>query len=152
MPIGDQLGQSIGLMSPHLLHPQLGSVEGHRVTQDLVQFRSLPYTQIPRRFARSTLLDHLPTSEISSNGGESVYDATIYGPCSVQPLDSIETDIRWNQLPSGPQREQSQEEDCMRITLTCPVAQWPDLVPVVVFVHGGPFMIGSRLYDRLKGN
>ena len=137
-------------MPYHLFHPQLGSIHGCRVTQDLVQFRSVPYAQVPRRFARSEFLNRLP----SINEDEvSYYDASKYGPCSIQPSDSIEIDLRWNQLPPTPRREQSQSEDCLRVTLTCPVsalaAGCADL-PVIVFVHGGALMTGSGTSDPKK--
>ncbi|KAL8862426.1 MAG: hypothetical protein Q9178_001436 [Gyalolechia marmorata] len=57
------------------------------------------------------------------------------------------TDIRWNQLPEYPQREQEQSEDCMRLTLTCPTSvldrHTSEPLPVVAFIHGGALMIGS---------
>lgn len=134
-------------MPDRLLHPQLGELKGSRVSEDLIQFRSLPYAQVPRRFARSILLDHLPR-----NAEDASYNATNYGPCSVQSLDSIDTDVRWNQLPEHPRREQEQSEDCLRLTLTCPAINgakaWAAL-PVVVFVHGGALMIGSGIVDLM---
>lgn len=134
-------------------HPYLGSMEGCRVTPDLVQFRSLPYARVPRRFARSVLLDRLPQVA----GRASCYDATGYGPCSVQPRDSITTDVLWNQLPEQHYREQSQSEDCLRVTLTCPASvldhRTSESLPVVVFIHGGALMIGSgTLYPRSSIN
>lgn len=132
-------------MPDRLLHPQLGELIGIRVSEDLIQFRSLPYAQVPRRFARSILLDHLPR-----NAKDAFYNATKYGPCSVQPLHSIDTDVRWNQLPEHPRREQEQSEDCLRLTLTCPAINGANSLanlPVVVFVHGGALMIGSGIVD-----
>lgn len=132
-------------MPYQISHPQLGGIHGRRITDDLIQFRSLPYARIPRRFARSTLVDHLPKED---TGPDCCYDAVNYGPCSVQPLDSIATDVRWNQLPEHPGREQDQSEDCLRLTLTCPAtivdcASSSHILPVVVFLHGGALMIGS---------
>jgi len=133
------------LMPGRLLHSQLGELHGCRVNGDLIQFRSLPYAQVPRRFARSILLDHLPRSP-----EDAFYQATEYGPCSIQSLDSIDTDVRWNQLPGHPRREQEQSEDCLRLTLTCPTFNGANALaglPVVVFVHGGALMIGSGNVD-----
>lgn len=132
-------------MPSRILHPQLGELEGCRVSEDLNQFRSLPYALVPRRFARSILLDHLPR-----NAEDAFYNATEYGPCSVQSLDSIDTDVRWNQLPEHPRREQDQSEDCLRLTLTCPAVNGANTLaglPVVVFIHGGALMIGSGIVD-----
>jgi len=132
-------------MPDRLLHPQLGELNGCRVSGDLIQYRSLPYAQIPRRFARSILLDHLPR-----NAENALYDATEYGPCSIQSLDSIDTDVRWIQLPEHPRRKQEQSEDCLRLTLTCPAVIGANALaglPVVVFVHGGALIIGSGNVD-----
>ena len=123
-------------------HSQLGAINGVQATGDLIQFRSIPYAQIPRRFARSTVLYHLPRS----TGQSGPYDARNDGPCSVQPLNSVETDVRWNQLPECPTREQVQGEDCLRLTLTCPMKtlnHGMNKIPVMVFIHGGALMIGS---------
>ncbi len=128
-------------MPDQILHPQLGKLNGYRVNGDLVQFRSLPYAQVPGRFARSILLDHLPR-----NSEDGFYDATKYGGCSIQPLDSIDTDVRWNQLPEHPHREQEQSADCLKLTVTCPTVNGANAMaglPVVVFIHGGALMIGS---------
>lgn len=133
-------------MAYQIRHPRLGKINGCQVTQDLIQFRSLPYAQVPRRFARSVPLEHLPQDNADET---SCYDATEYGPCSVQPRDSIATDVRWNQLPEFPRREQDQSENCLRITLTCPAKVVDDTLnhlPVVVFVHGGALMVGSGTY------
>ncbi|KAL8877269.1 MAG: hypothetical protein Q9198_004684 [Flavoplaca austrocitrina] len=116
-------------------HAQLGPINGVQTTGHLIQFCSIPYARIPRRFARSTLLYQMP---------------------SVQPLNSIETDLRWNQLPECPTREQTQAEDCLRLTLTCPLKTLNhavDKIPVMVFVHGGALMIGSgerQYYDPIR--
>lgn len=135
-------------MAREFLHSQLGRIKGCQVTHDLIQFRSLPYARITRRFARSTLLDHLPQATAEA---DLCYDAVDHGPCSIQPLDSVATDVRWNQLPERPQREQEQSEDCLRLTLTCPatvVDNASTYLPVVVFVHGGALMIGSGILIR----
>ena len=134
-------------MGYQLFHPQLGAINGCRINQDFVQFRSLPYAHVPRRFARSSLLDHLPSKPEKETFP---YNATEYGPCSIQPLDSIETDVHWNQLPHYSRQEQIQGEDCLRLTVTCPISNRADILsslPVVVLVHGGALMIGSGSSD-----
>ena len=141
------VGRARSSMPYHLLHAQLGAIKGSRVTEKLVQFRGLPYAQVSRRFARSSRLDHLPSAQDDKHSG---YDATEYSPCSIQPLNSIDTDVRWNQLPVSSRREQHQSEDCLRLTVTCPVTvgehAFVDL-PVIVFVHGGALMIGSGIFE-----
>lgn len=132
-------------MSAPLSHPLLGCIHGCRVTDDLIQFRNLPYASIPRRFARAKLLNHLPRD--AANPKES-FDAVDYRSCSIQPLDSIQTDLRWNQLPEKPGREQCQSEDCLSLTITCPAtiidqASASHPLPVVAFIHGGALLMGS---------
>ena len=131
-------------MTQQFIHPLLGKIQGYQATCDLIQFRGLPYARIPRRFARSIPLDYLPSGESLGQP----YDATEYGSCSIQPLDSVETDVRWNQFPEHPRREQSQSEDCLRITLTCPASATASAVahlPVIAFIHGGALAIGSGM-------
>lgn len=130
-------------MTCEIQHPHLGSIRGSLVSDELVQFKSLPYARIPRRFARSVILTELPRNSKDNFPG---YDATKRGPCSIQPWDSIETDLRWNQLPARPSQEQLQAEDCLNLTLTLPSTKGDnDLydLPVVVFLHGGALMVGS---------
>ena len=138
----------------HHVHPALGNIVGAQVSNELVQFRSLPYASIPRRFARSSGLTQLPKKTIDI---EASYDASEYGPSCIQPLDSIEKDVRWNQLPKAPQRQQSQDEDCLRLTLTVPNIALEDQaglrLPVVIFIHGGALVIGSgerQYYDPIR--
>lgn len=133
-------------------HPQLNAIDGTCVTDHLIQFRSIPYAQTPRRFARSTILRQLPTCI----GGQSTsYDAMTYGPCSIQARDSIETDVHWNQLPEHPTRDQIQAEDCLRLTVTCPIHTLDHAsgkIPVIVFLHGGALMIGSGIFLQIASS
>lgn len=136
------------------VHPKLGPLFGRQVHDELVQFRSVPYAIVPRRFARAQLLEGLPSKTQSS---ALCYDASEFGPSSIQPFDSIATDIRWNQLPAYPHRPQAQDEDCLRITLTVPktALETPnsDAIPIVAFIHGGALLVGSgerQFYDPVQ--
>ena len=121
-----------------LNHPKLGRVKGAIVHQNLVQFRSLPYASIPKRFARSELLHQLPGQETE------VYDATRVGPSAIQPFGSAKSDAESNQLPADDVKEQEQGEDCLRLTVTRPIEIDEGIqLPVVVFIHGGAFFLGS---------
>ncbi|KAM3416272.1 hypothetical protein BST61_g7878 [Cercospora zeina] len=130
------------------VHPKLGPILGQRVEGGLVQFRSIPYATIPRRFARSSLLRDL-------QGDAEYYDASQWGPSSIQRLDCIETDLKWNQLPDQPTRIQTQSEDCLRITLTVPgsLLNPESEIPVLAFIHGGALAVASGeryYYDPTK--
>ena len=131
------------MAAERLSHPLLGAIQGIRVHDRLVQFRSLPYGEIPQRFGRSSLLKHLP--------GDKPYDATKVGPQSIQPQNAAHMDAQSNQLPPDVE-EQEQAEDCLRLTITRPKDVPLTKLPVVVFLHGGAFFLGSgerRYYSPL---
>ncbi|KAG8625247.1 hypothetical protein KVT40_006998 [Elsinoe batatas] len=135
-------------------HPELGPIVGCKISSELVQFRSLQYASIPQRFARSVVRTGLPDQGKENLGG---YNAFEHGPSSIQPVNSVETDVKWNQLP--PEAigiPQTQSEDCLRLTLTVPneaLETSSKKLPVVVFIHGGAFMVASgerAYYDPTK--
>ncbi|KAF7194546.1 Para-nitrobenzyl esterase [Pseudocercospora fuligena] len=131
-------------------HPILGVIAGKQISPGLVQFRSIPYATVPQRFARGQLLKVLPSEQDSD-----YYDASEYGPCSIQQSDYIEQDIKWNQFPAQPTRSQTQSEHCLRVTITVPEFQLASTckLPVLAFIHGGALSIGSGeryWYDPTK--
>lgn len=77
---------------------------------------------------------------------EDAHDSINIPPASIQPLDSGKMDCKGNQFPEdimeGYKEEQS--EDCLRLNITMPDSATPtSSLPVLVFVHGGAFFIGS---------
>ncbi|KAL0486094.1 hypothetical protein AKO1_001782 [Acrasis kona] len=112
-------------------HPLLGDIKGVLVHEELIQYRSIRYAFIPKRFARSKLFKDTNIE----------LDATEVGPSSIQPFDSPKTDADMNQLPIN-NENQIQSEDCLRVTITSPTKIAQNL-PVVVFLHGGAFFVGS---------
>ncbi|KAK4986254.1 hypothetical protein LTR66_007762 [Elasticomyces elasticus] len=104
-------------MSQILQHPALGPIKGISLLDKLWQFRSIPYASISQRFARS------------------------------KPRGSAQQDAQSNQLPTDGIDEQEQSEDCLRVTITRPLNLERHPVhaklPVVVFLHGGAFFLGS---------
>jgi hypothetical protein len=46
----------------HLHHPQLGELVGMTRGDDIVQFRGIPFAEIPGRFRQAKLLGQLPQS------------------------------------------------------------------------------------------
>lgn len=120
-------------------HPLLGPLRGTRIDEHLTQFRSIPYATIEQRFARSKLLTKLPREG-------TFYDASAVGPSSIQPFGGEKMDAGANQLPSDIiKEEQSQSEDCLRLTITVPTDKLKagEQLPVVVFIHGGAFFLNS---------
>lgn len=127
-------------MASVLRHPLLGAIRGTIISDKLYRCYSLPYASIPRRFARSEVFQELPNPS-----GATVYDATTIGPSSVQLKDgAAQSDAANNQLPKDDVEEQEQSEDCLRLTLTRPLNVEPgSRLPVIVFIHGGAFFLGS---------
>lgn len=128
-----------------LEHPLLGPLQGVAVSDKLIQFRSIPYGTFKQRFARSELLTDVPRRKqlTTKPVPKEVYDVTKQGPQSIQPLRSAHMDAKSNQLPDDVE-EQDQAENCLRLTITAPKDATPDSkLPVVVFIHGGAFFLGS---------
>ncbi|KAK5943654.1 hypothetical protein PMZ80_004662 [Knufia obscura] len=126
-------------MTRVLHHPLLGAIKGKIISDKLYRCYSLPYASIPQRFARSELLKELPQHRDST-----VYDATTIGPSSIQLPKAAQTDAESNQLPTDDVSEQPQSEDCLRLTLTRPLDISPNTtLPVLIFIHGGAFFLGS---------
>ncbi|KAG9887462.1 hypothetical protein KCU98_g17172, partial [Aureobasidium melanogenum] len=137
-----------------LEHPLLGPLQGIALTERFTQFRSIPYGSIKQRFARSGMLMDVPRRKqlTTEPKPKETYDVTKQGPQSIQPLESAHMDAKSNQLPDDVE-EQDQAEDCLNLTITTPQGTTPGSnLPVVVFIHGGAFFLGSgqrKYYDPL---
>ncbi|KAH0293742.1 alpha/beta-hydrolase, partial [Aureobasidium sp. EXF-3399] len=137
-----------------LEHPLLGPLQGVAVTDKFTQFRSIPYGTVKQRFARSEMLMDVPRRKqlTTKPVPKETYDVTERGPQSIQPLESAHMDAKSNQLPDDVE-EQDQSEQCLRLTITVPKDATPESkLPVVVFIHGGAFFLGSgerKYYDPL---
>lgn len=121
-------------------HPALGSING-RSNGNFKQFLNISYGKIPQRFNRAIFVDKLPQTD-----GQQPYDATNIPPASVQPWNSGKMDCEGNQFPFDlvDGYEEDQSENCLRLNITMPKSTRPnDSLPVLVFVHGGAFFIGS---------
>ena len=127
-----------------LEHPLLGPTQGVFVSERFTQFRAIPYGSIKQRFARSEVLNDVPRRKnLAHPLPKEPYDATRQGPQSIQPLKSAHMDAKSNQLPDDV-AEQEDDENCLRLTITSPENVTPSSkLPVVVFLHGGAFFIGS---------
>lgn len=125
-------------MTSTLRHPLLGSILGKTVTGELTQYSGLPYASIAHRFSRSTTLSSLP-----SKSAQTSFDATGPGPESVQPLNATESDATGNQFPHDGFEEAPQAEDCLSLNITTPTSSSDSSLPVLVFLHGGAFFLGS---------
>lgn len=137
-----------------LEHSLLGLLQGVTIHERFTQFRSIPYGYIKQRFARSAMLMDVPRRKqlTTEPKPKETYDATKQGHQSIQPLKSAHMDAKSNQLPDDVE-EQDQAEDCLNLTITTPQGATPESkLPVVVFIHGGAFFLGSgqrKYYDPL---
>jgi len=117
------------IADPTLIQTPLGAVKGREgVTSEGVptlEYLGIPYAVPPtgeRRF--------LPPSPITP-WQDTFYNATEYGPKCSQVVSS------------GPEAGQIQgEEDCLYLNIFVPKDR-EDLLPVMVFIHGGAFVEGS---------
>lgn len=135
-------------------HPTLGELKGVRRNGDVVQFRGIPFADIPARFRQSVLRTKLP---------QVPYDATQPGPTCPHTRALPFPDF-W----TGPLSEDgivlkqpiADEFKCLNLNITAPLTavQDGDKVPVLVFIHGGAFMVGSsslqvagrEIYDGVR--
>ncbi|KIV82195.1 hypothetical protein PV11_04322 [Exophiala sideris] len=127
-------------MSATLRHPLLGLIRGRKLPCDLVQYSGIPYASISQRFARSTTLLDLP-----STSSQEPFDATRAGPECIQPENATELDADCNQFPHAGFQEKPQSEHCLYLNISTPVVHQDACqpFPVIVFLHGGAFFLGS---------
>ncbi|KAK7181170.1 para-nitrobenzyl esterase [Paraphaeosphaeria sporulosa] len=122
-------------------HSKLGEIIGLARGSDVVQFRGIPFAEIPARFRQSRLLESLPRQP---------FDARKSGAYCPQPLLPFppywEGDVPADcpKLPAAPQ----DEFDCLNLNITVPrdaLEHSPlERLPVLFFIHGGAFIGGSQ--------
>jgi len=126
-----------------LSHPQLGNIKGVVPLRGVHQFRSLPYARIPYRFADPVLADSLGT-----NG---TFDATKFGPIAPQPDDAEKQEFVTpkERIPHEPLIQD--EFKCCNLNISLPTGargQNEKGLPVMVWFHGGSFMLGSASWPQ----
>lgn len=122
-----------------LSHPQLGSIKGLVPVIGVHQFRSLPYAIIPHRFGDPIIAGSL--------GADGVFDATKFGPVAPQPDDAEELEFPSpsERIPHEPFAQD--EFKCSNLNVTLP-AGFQKGLPVMVWFHGGSFMLGAASWPQ----
>jgi carboxylesterase type B len=128
-------------------HPLLGALTGLTSPSTLhtVHFRSIPFALIPARFRLSTLLNHIPSSHNR--------DFTKYGTACPSPPQTDQTEASGGPLP-GEEAKKFDEESCLYLTISAPRDSLGDVergLPVMVYVHGGGFTVGSAHVSASHG-
>jgi carboxylesterase type B len=140
-----------------LNHLKLGAIKCLKdPNNSLVKVLGLPYGTISQRFARSRICPNLhdhPASPTRYNHASKVFDATIPGPCSIQPWGSIKSDASNIPLPTDNMPdEEEQSEDCLNLSIHLPSSALSSdhnafnekkKLPVLIFIHGGAYFLGS---------
>lgn len=120
-------------------HEKLGTITGWQRGDDVVQFRGIPYADIPGRFRQSVMRSKLPTQP---------FDAT--NPRATCPHPKLDYWKYWEaDLPSDLPKLQptyTDEFDCLNLSITLPLHALlsKKSLPVFVFIHGGAFVGGSH--------
>jgi carboxylesterase type B len=128
----------------HLSHPQLGPIKGLIPLTGVHQFRSLPYATIPHRFADPILAKSLSATEVT-------FDATEFGPVAPQPDDAEYQEFvtEKEHIPHKPLVRD--ELKCCNLNVSVPTGQRKDGgkgIPVMVWFHGGSFMLGAASWPQ----
>ena len=105
-----------------------------------MHFRSIPFATIPARFRQSVLLDHIPASRSR--------DFTKYGALCPEPGANARSGREGGKIYD--------EFECLNLVISVPKAALEDGekgqgLPVMVYVHGGGFVVGSTFVDERDG-
>lgn len=124
------------------VHPQLGTIKGLVSIEGVHQFRSVPYATIPHRFADPVLAD--------SFGTEGEFDATEFGAIAPQPdnAEAMEYPSPKEQIPHAPL--EMNEFTCTNLNITIPTGERKSSggLPVMVWFHGGSYMLGAASWPQ----
>ncbi|KAF9887688.1 hypothetical protein FE257_009641 [Aspergillus nanangensis] len=119
-------------------HPSLGVVRG-LASASINQFLGIQYATLAGKWDPPILSEKVTTP----------LDATKLGPTTVSPPNGIE--IEFGQIQKAlpvPDLQQS-ETECLNLNITTPADATPGSnLPVIVFLHGGGFAIGSNAWPQ----
>ncbi|OAP60918.1 hypothetical protein AYL99_05920 [Fonsecaea erecta] len=140
-------------------HPQLGALTGRLIKspnfqgQSTVQFRSIPYAQVPKRFAPCVPLQSIP----DQFDARPHRDFTQFGSACPQVGATKPT---WFAAYGGPLEDdlglEFDEFTCLTLSVSVPESYLsgniPKPIPVMIYVHGGGAQEGIGHVDGLHSN
>ncbi|KAK3072481.1 hypothetical protein LTR53_006733 [Teratosphaeriaceae sp. CCFEE 6253] len=127
-------------------HPEIGKVRGTKAKEGVEQSRGIQYATVKDRFAPAVLKIY---------DGQGI-EATSIGPQTAPLLQGAEheQDLIQHRLPNTPVAFSDTEGLNLNITYPTPrnredyLYQASHPLPVLVFIHGGGFMVGSASYPQ----
>jgi para-nitrobenzyl esterase len=120
-------------MTQPIVSTRSGTVAGAELDRGILAFKGMRYAESPtgaRRF--------LPPAPLVPWDG--IFDASAFGPSCPQPRTR----------PTGWSHEVSEDEDCLRLNVWTPRTE-ASRRPVMLFLHGGGFAIGSGSWPVYDG-
>ncbi|TKX22415.1 hypothetical protein C1H76_5197 [Elsinoe australis] len=127
-------------MAALLSHPSIGKIQG-KSTPDTTQYLGLQYGVLTDRFATATL----PTYDPSTTH----LDATHHAPTAFQPPDTVNGEHGLIQQPLPCTYRETSLLDGLALSITVPSTATPtSSLPILAFIHGGGFAIGSTTWPQ----
>ncbi|KAF2737920.1 putative carboxylesterase [Polyplosphaeria fusca] len=121
------------------LKTAIGDFRG-QIHDGVVQYRGI-------KFAK--LKDQLAAPEMISDYGKNIVDATQFGPrCISAEACAYEQDVLIQQSLDMPPTPPMSGLDCLNLNIVCPDRVHKKPLPVMVFVHGGGWIIGANWWPQ----
>lgn len=128
-----------GIYPFQIEHPLLGRLIGRRRNDNVVQFRSIPFGFVPKRFRQAALVEELSSKQRICT------DYMHACPQKEQTMDAFGGPLLGEH---GEDQRRYDEFSCLNLTVTAPAAlldpECTRKVPVLVYVHGGGFTVGAH--------